>query len=122
MNNWNIEGNAPDTRYSALFEFCWMLFFGTVNILKANHCLIFISTDITIAKILKTLTSPFTIIRATSIQSLMNGVGHYLLLLLYANNYAEKSHRETIKILRIQTPEEFAVNTLKFEQNGFTVE
>ena len=28
----------------------------------------------------------------------------------------------TVKILKIQTPEKFAVITLKFEQDGFTVE
>ena len=35
----------------------------------------------------------------------------------------EKSkHEHTVKILKIQTLEKFAVITLKFEQGGFTVE
>ena len=31
-------------------------------------------------------------------------------------------HLSTVKILKIQTPEKFAVITLKFGQGGFTVE
>ena len=32
------------------------------------------------------------------------------------------SFQFTVKILKIRTPEKFAVITLKFEQGGFTVE
>ena len=102
MNNWNIEGSAPDTRYSALFEICWMLFFGTVNILQSQSLSVYNYLSY--------------------IYSVIEWCWALFTLLLYANNYSEKSHRETVKILKIQTPEEFAVNTLKFEQNGFTVE
>ena len=37
-------------------------------------------------------------------------------------NLAAVACRSTVKILKIQTPEKFAVITLKFEQGGFIVE